>query len=248
MVKTMKHTPAAVCSWERSLQCRRPEFDPWVGKIPLRREWQHSPVFLPGEFHGQRSLAGYSPWGCKDWDMTERLILSLLFCLPSQDDLTKKSLKNHLCHVRVQATRNRTSPDVRCLCSAHSPGKAVSEYGACLQGERGCLACLMGHCSLPWPPACKVATVFRHLYFPLCGKVIMASIPCGCYHFAWPWIEAEIFHKILFFQGNCWGRGLWWGFESVFEARLVEVQQPFRICKMLNCAPAITAECGCHVK
>ena len=85
-----------------------------------------------------------------------RLILSLLFCPPSQDDLTKKSLKNHLCHVRVQATRNRTSPAVRCLCSAHSPGKAVSEYGAFLQGERGCLACLMGHCSLPWPPACKV--------------------------------------------------------------------------------------------
>lgn len=83
-------------------------------------------------------------------------------------------------------------------------------------------------------PCMQGATVFRHLYFPLCGKVIMASIPCGCYHFAWPWIEAEIFHKILFFQGNCWGMGLWWGFESVFEARLEQVQQPFRICKMLN--------------
>ena len=40
--------------------------DPWVGKIPWRREWQSTPVFLPGEFHGQRSLAGYSPWGCKE--------------------------------------------------------------------------------------------------------------------------------------------------------------------------------------
>ena len=38
-------------------------FDPWVGKIPQRREWQHTPVFLSGEIHGQRSLAGYSPWG-----------------------------------------------------------------------------------------------------------------------------------------------------------------------------------------
>ena len=40
------------------LQCRRPEFDPRVGKIPWRMEWLLTPVFLPGEFHGQRSLAG----------------------------------------------------------------------------------------------------------------------------------------------------------------------------------------------
>ena len=38
-----------------------PGFDPWVGKIPWRRAWQPTPVFLPGESHGQRSLAGYSP-------------------------------------------------------------------------------------------------------------------------------------------------------------------------------------------
>ena len=41
-------------------------FDPWVGKIPCRREWQPTPVFLPGEFHGQRSLVGYNPRGCRD--------------------------------------------------------------------------------------------------------------------------------------------------------------------------------------
>ena len=48
-------------------------FEPWVGKIPWRRAWQPSPVFLPGESHGQRSLASYSPWGCKESDTTERL-------------------------------------------------------------------------------------------------------------------------------------------------------------------------------
>ena len=37
-------------------------FDPWVGQIPWRREWLPTPVFLPGKFHGQRSLASYSPW------------------------------------------------------------------------------------------------------------------------------------------------------------------------------------------
>ena len=45
---------------------QRPGFDLWVGKMPWRREWQLIPVFLPGEFHGQRSLAGYSPWGRKE--------------------------------------------------------------------------------------------------------------------------------------------------------------------------------------
>jgi len=43
----------------------------WVGKIPWRRKWQPIPVFLPGKLHGQRSLAGYSPWGRKELDTTE---------------------------------------------------------------------------------------------------------------------------------------------------------------------------------
>ena len=58
-----------------------PMFDLWVGKIPWRREWQPTPVFFPGEFHGQRSLVGYSPWGHRESDMTERLSLTLFnFC------------------------------------------------------------------------------------------------------------------------------------------------------------------------
>ena len=48
-------------------------FDPGVGKIPWRREWQATPVFLPEEFHGHRNLVGYSPWGHKELDMTECL-------------------------------------------------------------------------------------------------------------------------------------------------------------------------------
>ena len=43
------------------------QFDPWVGKIPWKRKWQPTPVFLPGESQGQRSLAGYSPWGHRVW-------------------------------------------------------------------------------------------------------------------------------------------------------------------------------------
>ena len=54
-------------------RCRRPGFDPWVRKIPWRRARKPTPGFLPGESHGQRSLAGYSPQGHKESDTTERL-------------------------------------------------------------------------------------------------------------------------------------------------------------------------------
>ena len=52
---------------------RRRRFDPWVRKIPWKRKWQPTPVFLPGKFYGQRSLAGYGPWGHRESDMTEWL-------------------------------------------------------------------------------------------------------------------------------------------------------------------------------
>ena len=65
--------PDGVSGKESARQCRRCRFEPWVGKIPWKRKWQHTPVFLPGISHGQRSLAGYSPWGCKELDKAEWL-------------------------------------------------------------------------------------------------------------------------------------------------------------------------------
>ena len=56
VAQTVKNLPATQESW----------FDLWVGKIPWKREWLPTPVFLPGEFHGQRSLVGYNPWGRKE--------------------------------------------------------------------------------------------------------------------------------------------------------------------------------------
>ena len=56
---------------ESACQCRRLGFNPWVEKIPWRRAWQHTPVLLHGESHGQRSLVGYSPWCLKESDITE---------------------------------------------------------------------------------------------------------------------------------------------------------------------------------
>ena len=64
------------CFWLRwlkknCLQCRRPRSDPWVRKTPWRRKRHPAPVPLPGEFHGQRSLVGYSLWDCKESETTD---------------------------------------------------------------------------------------------------------------------------------------------------------------------------------
>ena len=59
---------------EPTCQCRRHKrqgFNPWVGKTPWSRKWHPTLVFLPGKFHGQRRLLGFSPWGCKELDTTE---------------------------------------------------------------------------------------------------------------------------------------------------------------------------------
>ena len=64
------------------LQCGRPGFNPWVGKISWRRQWQPTLVFLPGKSHGRRSLVGYSPRRLKDLDMTERLHFHPAYSFP----------------------------------------------------------------------------------------------------------------------------------------------------------------------
>ena len=61
---------------------QKPGWDPWIGKIPWRRKRQPTPVFLPGKFHGQRSLVGYSPWGRKELGMTEQLEHAHMHYLP----------------------------------------------------------------------------------------------------------------------------------------------------------------------
>ena len=66
--------PAGASGEESISQCRRLKrrrFKPWVGKIPWSGKWQPAPIFLPEKSHGQRSLAGYSPWGRKESDMTK---------------------------------------------------------------------------------------------------------------------------------------------------------------------------------
>ena len=70
------------------LQCGRPAFNPWVGKIPWRRERLPTPAFWPGEFH--------SPWGCKELDTTEWLSLSFTVCVCAHAHITMLKYKAHL--------------------------------------------------------------------------------------------------------------------------------------------------------
>ena len=85
----------------QSMQCGRPGFDPWVGKIPWRREMLPTPVFWPGESHGL-----YRPWGRKEWDMTERLSLTL----PHPPCLTGWSLLSQLSEVSRAALCEKATP------------------------------------------------------------------------------------------------------------------------------------------
>ena len=65
---------------ESACQCRRLQrhgFNPWVGKIPWKRKWQPTPVFLLGISQGWRSLAGYSPWDRKESGMTEHAYMHI---------------------------------------------------------------------------------------------------------------------------------------------------------------------------
>ena len=88
---------------EPACQCRRWGFNPWVGKIPMRRKWQPTPLFLPGESHGQKSLADYSSRGCKvrhDWSSKQQkqqavLLLTSPWMMVTTERLDLKSM--HYC-------------------------------------------------------------------------------------------------------------------------------------------------------
>ena len=72
----------------------RPGLHPWVDKIPWRREWLPTPVFLPGEPQGQKSLMGYSPWGPKELDTTEWLTLLTIYIVFTTTYITLDIVSN----------------------------------------------------------------------------------------------------------------------------------------------------------
>ena len=132
-----------------------PKFDPCIGKIVWRREWLPTPVFWPGEFHGQRSLAGYGQSGRTESDMTEPLTLALFSLWFHRPPLTppggsycKRCLRNN-----PQGTLRRKHASLLtgpggCMACVRVPNQVMGRRwvlvhpGALLLGSRmGCLGC-----------------------------------------------------------------------------------------------------------
>ena len=153
--ETLLIDAASIC-----LQGGRPGFNPWVGKIPWRRKWQPTPVFLPGESHGRRSLVGYSPWVRKESDTTEWLPFSLStwstfghgICNPLLSEFRVKSCKSRACPRESERERER---------DWEGDGERQRE-------AEGALGCPCGHEGCPEP--CAV-----HLGGPV---FVTGSTPC----------------------------------------------------------------------
>ena len=149
--------PGGASGKESACQSRRRKrhrFHPWIGKILSRRTWQPTPVFLPGESHGQRRLVGYSPWGCKESDMTEDLAR------------THALYPTNLCKTRNAALKTKSTYPLK---QSHSPVQKQEELGCSLSDTKG----LNAHattwfliCFFPTKKETKRITAFSLEYFP----------------------------------------------------------------------------------
>jgi len=97
---------------------KRCEFNPWVGRIPWKRAWWPTPIFLPGESHGQRSLVGYSPWGHRlehDWsDLARTHVWLFAWDKFLEVKLLLTNSKNILLHIVTTAAKSLQSCPTLC--------------------------------------------------------------------------------------------------------------------------------------
>ena len=114
-------------AWDNVIQTkgRRPKFDPWVQQILWRKQKLPNPEFLPVEFHGQRSLVGFSPWSCKESDVTELpTFLNAQNC-PSQVS-TVHELRTSRCSSWIQKRQRNQKSNCQHIMD-HSKSKRVPE-------------------------------------------------------------------------------------------------------------------------
>ena len=146
----MPGLPWWLSSKESACECRRCGFDPWVGKIPWRRNWEPTAVFLPEESHGQKGLVGYSPWVCKRVGHNLRQQGQLYAILgnevehPNATACNKKAIVNSPQPVPVNLTLTPLDPSLLSHWNSWAPrgehqGDAAGEAGSELkpQAERG---------------------------------------------------------------------------------------------------------------
>ena len=99
-------------------------FHPWVEKIPWRRAWQPTPAFWPGESHGRRSLAGYSPWGHKELDTPETTQHACIHTAV-RVSVQRKLTQHHKAAVSVRVSVTKTRPTLSDLIDCSPPGSSV---------------------------------------------------------------------------------------------------------------------------
>ena len=117
--------------WWRTLPAiQETRFDLWVGKIPRRREWLPTSVFLSGKFHGLRSLVGYSTWGCKDLDTMEQLTHATH--IPYQGKWNKAHVLDVLIEVKTLAGKYKQkwlkTPDKVSLADSWAPRICINYF------------------------------------------------------------------------------------------------------------------------
>ena len=134
-------------------QRRRSKFNPWVGQIPWRRKWQPPPIFLLGQSHGQTSLAGYSPWGCKRvrHDLTAKQQVShgktwVNLVFHKWKGITQSPPHGHAISLQTKGTgqgHSEALPDPAWLCPICSLGSPNTWYTGRVRGN---FLCSLYHC------------------------------------------------------------------------------------------------------
>ena len=141
----------STCYAGEHLQCRRCKFSPWEGKIPCRRKWQPTLVFLPGKSHGQRSLVGYSPQCCKSQTQYSDYATNHHHNAPSTKHMNKDYLQGqwvsqkhaaqraqdeHLTRIRKRELSDKSfckSQHLSCFKIMGQNGKHVPDIGKCVE-------------------------------------------------------------------------------------------------------------------
>ena len=121
-MSTISETSISICQCRR---CKRHGVSSRVMKIPWRREWQPTPVFLPGESHGQRSLEGYGPWGRKESDTTEATAQCTAWRRLECNDCWLEAGR-HSCRPAGSQGSNSVAWSLRWTCSTVDPGTEAS--------------------------------------------------------------------------------------------------------------------------
>ena len=156
--------PVGASGKEPTCQCTRHKrcgLDPWVGKMPWRRKWQPTAVFLPGNSHGQRNLTSFSPWGHKESDTTERLsthTLTYILC-----DLFQKlpgALQIHLIQWGLMS---------------HLITAAPQQLGGCLYTSNLIARCIY----IGRPVGCSLCSWIINIYIFFCSTNDLNFIACG---------------------------------------------------------------------